>query len=368
MLLSTCPNCNAKFRVAPEQLNVRQGHVMCGRCRHVFNAFESLKRVEDEPAPETIDYSIVAGKNSVDDTRLPAAPDLVAELDVADDLGEPPAIELADVPQAPVAQSALDARIDEDIDADTDESAAATVSATVPAAETDTATQEDMDRTIPQAPGVAETAAGGSESVERRTAEAGAPATDVDATAATIAIPESFRPATANPLIAGKLPQQRSASAVWGWLVAVAALVLIVQLTFVYLGWIFQHVPQARPAFTAVCDVLGCVVPLSRDVAAIKVESSDLVEQPGKPGRILLSAIVANRSALKQSFPVLEIVLTDAKETVIASRVLQPSAYLGRLPSEVEGIAPNTELYINLNLDLSGGATASGYAVRVFYP
>jgi hypothetical protein len=113
---------------------------------------------------------------------------------------------------------------------------------------------------------------------------------------------------------------------------------------------------------------MGCVVPPARDVAAIKVESSDLIEQPGKPGRILLSAIVANRSAVKQTFPVLQIVLTDAKETVIASRVLQPSAYLGRVPSPGEGIAPNTELYINLNLDLSGGSAASGYAVSVFYP
>lgn len=50
MLLTICPQCVAKFKVQPEQLNVRQGRVMCGRCRTVFNAFESLKR---ENAPDS---------------------------------------------------------------------------------------------------------------------------------------------------------------------------------------------------------------------------------------------------------------------------------------------------------------------------
>ena len=47
MLLTTCPNCSAQFKVQPEQLNIRQGRVMCGRCRDVFNAFQSLTRIEE---------------------------------------------------------------------------------------------------------------------------------------------------------------------------------------------------------------------------------------------------------------------------------------------------------------------------------
>ncbi|MBL8515355.1 MAG: zinc-ribbon and DUF3426 domain-containing protein [Betaproteobacteria bacterium] len=46
MLLTTCPKCQAQFKVSPEQLNVRSGRVMCGRCRHVFNSFESLQRID----------------------------------------------------------------------------------------------------------------------------------------------------------------------------------------------------------------------------------------------------------------------------------------------------------------------------------
>ena len=57
MLLTICPHCKAQFKVTPDQLNIRQGRVMCGRCRHVFNGFQSLERVDSaflpkpDPAP-----------------------------------------------------------------------------------------------------------------------------------------------------------------------------------------------------------------------------------------------------------------------------------------------------------------------------
>lgn len=347
MLLSTCPNCNARFRVAPEQLNVRQGHVMCGRCRHVFNAFESLKRVEDEPEQEPIDYSLVAGAAA------------------REDVAEPTAVEPAPEPHAHDEAPAA-AHIPSPADADEQwKPKTETEEAPLSGATGSERSDDEL------APTVTETRGSGSAATHDSDSNL-LPEQVVSAPADAIAIPDSFRPATANPLINGKLPTQQKPSWVWRWLAAGAALALFAQvayqLTHVYRAWTVEHLPQVASVLTSVCDTVGCVMPLGRDVNAIKVESSDLVEQPGKPGRILLSAIVANRGAVKQAFPVLEVVLTDAKETVIASRVLEPAAYLGRVPTQAEGIAPNTELYINLNLDLIGGATASGYAVRVFYP
>jgi predicted Zn finger-like uncharacterized protein len=48
MLITTCGNCRARFRVTPQQLNAKQGQVRCGRCRQVFNGFESLERFPDD--------------------------------------------------------------------------------------------------------------------------------------------------------------------------------------------------------------------------------------------------------------------------------------------------------------------------------
>lgn len=39
---TTCPQCSTIFRVNPEQLAARRGQVRCGRCRHVFNGYETV--------------------------------------------------------------------------------------------------------------------------------------------------------------------------------------------------------------------------------------------------------------------------------------------------------------------------------------
>ena len=48
MLITTCTQCGARFRVTPTQLNAKQGQVRCGRCRSVFNGFEALERFPDD--------------------------------------------------------------------------------------------------------------------------------------------------------------------------------------------------------------------------------------------------------------------------------------------------------------------------------
>ena len=48
MLITACTNCSSRFRVTPEQLNLRQGAVKCGSCGHVFNGFETLEQIPDE--------------------------------------------------------------------------------------------------------------------------------------------------------------------------------------------------------------------------------------------------------------------------------------------------------------------------------
>ena len=48
VLITTCTQCGARFRVTPQQLNAKQGQVRCGRCAKVFNGFESLQRFPDD--------------------------------------------------------------------------------------------------------------------------------------------------------------------------------------------------------------------------------------------------------------------------------------------------------------------------------
>lgn len=69
MLITTCTQCSARFRVTPQQLNAKQGQVRCGRCKKVFNGFEALQRFPDD---DTGGRLLAAAERATG--RAPAAP------------------------------------------------------------------------------------------------------------------------------------------------------------------------------------------------------------------------------------------------------------------------------------------------------
>lgn len=97
MLVTTCGHCGARFRVTPEQLNLRQGQVRCGQCRQVFSGFEALERADDDDPGSSLPFA-------------PAAPDAREAEDAADAVNAPFAGEAEDravrreAPVGPVAQ------------------------------------------------------------------------------------------------------------------------------------------------------------------------------------------------------------------------------------------------------------------------
>ena len=162
---------------------------------------------------------------------------------------------------------------------------------------------------------------------------------------------------------------QRATARGSGWLFGgtILFLGLGVQVAYGYRSTITQSFPELRPAFVWVCDWAGCGLSWGRDEGKIGIEASDLIETPGKAGRILLTATLANRGLMPQDLPLLELKLTDNANQVILSRVLRPDEYMGRKPGRDENLAPNVELYVNLSLELVTKAQASGYGVRAFY-
>lgn len=345
MLLSSCPNCAAQFKVAPEQLNVRQGRVMCGRCRNVFNAFESLKRIEDGGTSETIDYSVVDSRRTeplADAISAGNGEPTVSESNISGGMSGPLLVAETQF-EIPSADMPPDSQADKLRD-NFDGSDAA-----------EHHRQDAPDRTLSdQMPNVVGATDGGN-----------IVAGFSDDAAGSVDMPESD-----NPLIAGPMPVIRSehGSRHWRWLGGLAGAVLAMQTLYFFRSEIVQQYPPLRPHFVAACKIAGCTVAFGRDANAIKIESSDLIEPPGKPGRILLTAAIANRGNTPHDFPFLEVKLMDANNTVLSSRVLSPGEYLGRLPTRDESIAANAELYVNLNLELAGKSPASGYGLRAFYP
>lgn len=336
MLLTTCPNCSAQFRVQPEQLNVRQGRVMCGRCRQVFNAFQSLTRVEDPPE----ELAVMPVHSPAPAAPISSASTVhVDESETVDPLLLHEESEPSSRLLPPVAARAV-----ADVSIDTSASAAAH-----PAAESD----EDLsfglsNRSAPP--------------VTMTSAEMNAGVAD--------ALPSETSLAD-NPLLVKSGPYRTIRRSHVGWWASGAillALGLALQATYAYRSLLAQNFPEARPLLAKACEWASCTLHWARDEAAIKIEASDLVETPGTVGRIQLTATLANRGRAQQDFPALELRLTDNGNQVVLSRVLTPAEYLGRAPGKDEGIAPGGEVYVNLHMQLATKLPASGYGVRAFYP
>lgn len=332
---------------------------MCGRCRHVFNAFEALKRVQDSDAGEPIDYTLVDSTREIDTAQ--SIPLLNAEQ-------APQSASRQDDGEQVVTKDAFDSYEDALKKLEQFEQSQLSLESSV----------HPIDRTLAarvvpldDVSTAAEPTSTGPESAPHIPRAAKPPAEPELASTTETDSRVQFSPKgawTTNPLIGGSTPERAAESRAWGWLAAAAGVLLGLQLAYYFRSEIVQQYPQLRPQMAAACEAIGCAISWGRDTALIKIESSDLIEPPGRPGRILLTAILANRAATKQDFPVLEVKLTDANNAVLSSRVLMPADYLGRVPATGEGLAPNIELYVNLDLELTGKVPASGYGLRAFYP
>jgi len=153
----------------------------------------------------------------------------------------------------------------------------------------------------------------------------------------------------------------------WRFGVALLLVTLALELAYAYRGPLAQGYPVLRPALESVCVRIGCSVPWSRQEALLKLEDSELLEVPGKPGEIALGARIRNLASVAQDFPHLELTLTDISGQAALRRVLRPTDYLGRPLRHGEVIPAGVEVAVQLRLE-TPRIRATGYELLLFYP
>jgi len=67
------------------------------------------------------------------------------------------------------------------------------------------------------------------------------------------------------------------------------------------------------------------------------------------------------------AFPMLELTLTDASDTVVLRRALSPAEYAGGTANLGAGIQANSEVLVKMFIDASA-TTQAGYRLYLFYP
>lgn len=323
-MLTRCPACETHFRITPAQLKARSGSVRCGACQHVFNALDSL--VEEPvvaaapPLPESTRQSVTASMSDIDVDTAEPAETMIDEVTVS----PAPTSELA--AEAPKEVSTLNPEV---VDASIGEPAEV---AEIEAAEPEAAEPEVT---------------------EPETAEAGA-----------VADADSF-PSDWSETFPEPPPPPRRWPWVIGSLVALTAIGLQAVLAFrVELAVLW---PKAKPALVALCDTAGCEVGLPTKVALVGIEASDLHPDTERKSRLMLTATLKNRAPFAQTFPHLELTLTDTEDKAVARKVLAPTDYLPASTLIPQGMPPGADIALAVGID-SGELAASGYRLYLFYP
>lgn len=156
-------------------------------------------------------------------------------------------------------------------------------------------------------------------------------------------------------------------SRAWTFGAVLLAVLLAVQALHAFRAQVAQYYPDTRPWLESACASIGCTVPWVNEESALKLEDSELLEVPGKPNQIALSARIRNLSRAAQEFPHLELTLTDLTGQTAVRRVLRPMDYLGRVLVTGEVMAPGSEALVSLRLETTR-VKATGYELLLFYP
>lgn len=311
--IARCPNCLSTYRVMEEQLLPARGLVRCGRCSETFDALRG--RVDGEapgrrPGPTAMPPGsphvpprapLRAGGSTVESAAMAAAqPDPAAPMGVTV-LSRPDAAALIPGRQAPAT-----------LPSDPDEGAAS-----APALDSD------------------DVASGRS----RLGSDAGS------------------REMRSSHVSARQVPRRW----LWGSVAALASVVLGAQAVVAWHDQVAQSLPMLKPAVEVVCVMVDCRVEAARQLQAMSVESSELVQTGGTVYQ--LNLVLRSRADREIAAPAIDLKLTDMRQEVVIRRVLRMSDFGLRGGS----IAPRQELTLQAALN-TGEKQIAGYNIELFYP
>ncbi|MGZ8209156.1 MAG: zinc-ribbon and DUF3426 domain-containing protein [Burkholderiales bacterium] len=151
-----------------------------------------------------------------------------------------------------------------------------------------------------------------------------------------------------------QLLRRPGAVAAWSAACAVAALLLALQIVYVWRSELAARSPAVRSVFSSFCDTVGCSVPLPHRPDLVKIEASDVqMVDAARPQLVQLTATLRSYAGYYLAYPALDLVLTNANEHALARRIFVPQEYLDPNRDPKAGFPPRAEITIALDLDTS---------------
>ncbi len=166
---------------------------------------------------------------------------------------------------------------------------------------------------------------------------------------------------------------------------------LLGQGIFIARNHIAAWVPQTKPMLADACKLLHCQISLLAQIDQISLESNELQALSTDKNVFSLAIQLQNKSATAQAWPMVELILNDAKDKPVLRKVFKPEEYLSdknnrpdtksdsnKLDSKLDnktdlanqlskGFSAASDQQIKLYFELSQ-TKASGYHLSIFYP
>lgn len=130
-----------------------------------------------------------------------------------------------------------------------------------------------------------------------------------------------------------------------------------------------RAVPTLRPTLENACSWIGCTVPYPQDADQIVLQGHSFNPENSQEqdGKYRLIVTLTNKAGYAQSWPNIELTVTDRFDIAVARRVLKPSEWLPAANAKQPAFEAHSEITANLPITLDN-VQAAGYRLYVFYP
>ena len=124
--------------------------------------------------------------------------------------------------------------------------------------------------------------------------------------------------------------------------------------------------PQFKPYLVQACTYLQCKIDLPGNVDLFTIDDSDMQESKDYEKVVDFSSLLINKSNYTQTYPNIELTLTDTNDQPVVRRLIKPSEYLHAKTNMAAGIAGKEEVRVKLAINVADLSVA-GYRVFLSY-
>jgi predicted Zn finger-like uncharacterized protein len=154
------------------------------------------------------------------------------------------------------------------------------------------------------------------------------------------------------------------------WLISSFAVLLLIaavaQSIYFWRSDITIYYPKLKPLLTQACVKLSCTISLPKKIEFIIIDDSDMQEDADHEGLIHFSSTLINQAGFIQTYPNIELTLTDIEDKPKLRRIFTPKEYLPAHTDVASGLPAGAEIKVKLALTAQDEPVA-GYRISVSY-